>query len=514
MKRSIVLFALLLLVSGVAQAKNPVVVDAGGTGDFTTIQAAISSWCAGAANAGETAPFTINVVPGTYIERLTLNSSIVWDVTKGFGGNIMGDIVIQSSVPGTRPVVKVGRSLGEDTGNNGLRILQDSYNVTLRDLLFCPAMASEIPGHNMPAAGAMIHVDQNATDAVFDTLLVENCLFTHTDLAGNPLVTSRTAAYTAGFVQPNAVGNIVTYFLYFYPDAGEPKHLTCNNCTFYGGTGGVVGNVTGVLARAHTTTAGDTITWHNCAFVQSGNYVTMLYGTAAGIFNITGTNQKAGPDNCTYIGTQWEVDNHALMISGALLQINVSNSIINLYGPEMATTTGTQGPRGAAGGTAQLVINDSILYNECTGGAKNGLAMIVNTKEAADADAFARCTFYSKPTMYYVVGTNSGTVPFRDCIFAGSGQVFPTAPVAGLTLDVDYCAYVEAGAHAIGGRGGAQTDGANVISGDPLFLGINALLANAFDVDAASFGGKGTAGSNLSGGADFIGSAVGSWDLY
>ncbi|HNT35281.1 MAG TPA: hypothetical protein PKH07_09830, partial [bacterium] len=97
MRKSLFLSLMLVVATG-AYAANPVTVDntntsPDGVSTFNTITSAIASWCAGAANAGETAPFVINVVNGPYTENIRINKDLA------SLGDIVGELIIQAENP-------------------------------------------------------------------------------------------------------------------------------------------------------------------------------------------------------------------------------------------------------------------------------------------------------------------------------------------------------------------------------------------------------------------------------
>lgn len=108
----------------------------------------------------------------------------------------------------------------------------------------------------------------------------------------------------------------------------------------------------------------------------------------------------------------------------------------------------------------------------------------------------------------------------RDAIFAGDGSgtaigVFGTGDMA---IDVDFSATALSGPNALTARGGttATTFGANVIDADPAFVSTDYTNSSFLDVSACAYTGKGTGGSNLRGGADFVATCAGinDWSVY
>ena len=505
MKKLFLLSLVLMFIAVVAFASNPCTVDSTQVPDgltmFATVQSAIASWCAGGTNAAQTPPFIINVVPvaATYNERLTLD-----DIETG-QGNIIGDIIIQSSVPGTYAYIALQQGLATVATTSGCRVFQKENDVTFKDILFMPSIVVPIMG----AAGYWFWIDENPGASLMDLVTFDHCLFTQINAGGIPLITTRTAAYTAGipYVPPLLPPVPTARMISFYPDPTELKSFQLNDCTFYGSQGYTV--------YCALTSNTDTAMVNNCCFAWTcSGYQVRFAGNAAvtvGAFaTVTGTDQTAGPDNCTVFIQQWSGDNHNLYLSGGnnFCNLTLEKSILAVVGPDLLGA-GTDTRNFAGSGTWNANVSDCILYSESSGfGSVLGTNIVPVT--------YNRVTFHkvTGTNIYGVGGTASQTC--RDCIFSGAGCTVwgNSAPTGG--IDVNYCAYAEgSGPDIILGRGTIQTDGLNITSADPIYLGKDWKLANFMDVDSAWYGGKGTAASNLAGGADYVGGTpIGDWTIY
>ena len=88
------------------------------------------------------------------------------------------------------------------------------------------------------------------------------------------------------------------------------------------------------------------------------------------------------------------------------------------------------------------------------------------------------------------------------------------------TVDIDHSAVVTQGPQAIAGLGttGFESLGSIVISGSPFYVETsNFLGTDFFDVRSGAYLGAATGGTNLGGGADYVGgvpAAVRDWGLY
>jgi len=498
--KSLLVALAILSVSTFAYAANPVSV--GGVGaDFSTIQAAIDSWCVGGANAAETPPFVINVDPaaGPYDEHIDLDDASVGH------GNIVGDLVIQSSVPGTYVVLKLQAST-TPAHTSGIQMFQSTANITWDGFLFTPSMTAPV------MTDYYMRYDENATSAM-NTLTVRNCLFTERDGAGNPLVTTRQQIYSLG--APSGwptEGHMDGRHIHFWPDPGELASLVVDNCAFYGAWSYTI--------YARMDSNDETVTINNCCFGASDYhqlYIRSNTGVTNAVATVTGTDQTEGLDNCTVFLQQLTGDSHQLYYGFGqdVSQMNVSKCVFHVFGPDRAGAgTATRNISGT--GTWITNISDCIISNAGTG---------VNVVEAAPAGStqnWERITFDSSGTgsVFFLVA-GGGAIVCRDVIFSGVGTVWDgTAQTGG--IDVDYCAYVESGPDAITARGTIQTDGSNIVTADPQYAGKNPMIPDFFDVLNSAYEGQGTAGSDLVGGADFAGgppptpstSVESGWEIY
>ena len=83
-------------VVGPAAAADSVTVAADGSGDYTTVQAAVN-----AAPTGRTAPFTINIEPGTYREVVTVPSNKPFITLHGTGSSSTETVIVYDNAADT-----------------------------------------------------------------------------------------------------------------------------------------------------------------------------------------------------------------------------------------------------------------------------------------------------------------------------------------------------------------------------------------------------------------------------
>ncbi len=471
-----------------AYAANPVTVP----GDFATIQGAIDSWCTGGSNAGETAPFVINVDPasGPYTESMTLNDA---NTGAAPNGDIVGDIVIQSSVPGT--LVDLRLNQGADSAavpdgagaRDGIWIYQNVHDVTFTDFIFSPALASTIDDD-------LVKIDKNSNSAA-NTHTFNNCVFTDvTDGVGGPMVTSRAGA----FVSPGAnVGKLTDAdtLVKFFGDNAEYMIANFNRCVF--ASADCVGLQMGTIA-----TAGGTyeINVDECVF----GYVGLAAGTRPAILcngngaqlktlNITGSDVDAGTDFATVF---YETAYHSVFASTHNADghaISIDNTIIH------STVSGARGYSGD--NRTALDMQDVIISTVGPNVVFSGAPASVNTWD--------RVTFHVSGAGTNAILTTSGqgsasTTNVSNAIFSGLGTKLSTL-AAGIipVVNIDYAGFPTAGPDAIGAVGAPAgfTVGANIVNDDPQYASKTATLATYFDVQNPTYLSAGTAGSHLGGGA-------------
>jgi hypothetical protein len=513
MKKMIVIFGMMFLVCSVSFATNPVTV--GSSGDFTTIQAAIDSWCAGGANAAETPPFIINVDPasGPYDEAIILQS------TQTGHGDIVGSIVIQSATPGTYVHIKA-----QDRGGtgDGIMIHQNTADVTFKDLLIYPSMTNAVTDD-------LIKIDEDSANTTLNTFLFENVIITEIDNTGVPLITSKSQA----FAYPTATvsttrNNSFASLFQAWNDAGESSAIIMKKCCVYGNIG--ASGQASVRVSLDGGVPEEYFLMENC-IVAFGNAGCIRVGgqNAGNTFTFTGTDQTAGGiDNCNYFITKCNTNGGSNGINDAIYSYDtdtvagttmlVEKSIFISLGP--IEGTGSIADKGIyCGPTMDLTVKDCIFSNigDC----------IQDTPD--NAATFDRVTFHNisdpgvSTPIAYNCGGGAGSLTIRDCIFSGPGaKIAGTAAPSG-GIDIDYCGFPVTGPDAITSRDDSTVVpiyGAHIVSSDPEYVSKDCTSGDAFDVNSSSYYAAGSGSADLAGGADFVGSApppvtsARIWSLY
>lgn len=467
-------------------AANPVTVNSAGGADFTSIQDAISSWAVGGANAGETAPFVINVQAGSgpYDEGITLDELAI-----GYG-NIVGDIFIQSSVPGQPVVLKLQTHPAAvlDT-NDGLIISQMTHDVTFRDFIITRSLT------NTPI-DELVRQDESAPNVDMNTIAFYNCVFTEVGEDGEPLATNKEEALLpppATIGGPARTAN--SRLLQHWGDAGESIILILDNCVFYRGEN--------INVLAVSDGAGpESVEINNCLSTYSGYDAFHVGGNnpASQLF-ITGTDVTAGPLNCT-AGLWPRVGGHCLSIQYTVL--GQESNISNFLG-DSSVAPSTSLSRGISGGTGKMTLANVIVNSQ-----NYGVVDITHQESTWD-----NVTINTPAAAYFAGGTVAagGTLTVTDSIISGAGTKFAgLIPTGGVT--VRNSGLPTSGPHAIGATGTITEE--NNIYDDPEYVATDGSLETFMDVASDAYAEAASDGGPLSGGADYVGatSDVGEWTLY
>lgn len=504
----------LCLAGSVAYAANPVLVDSGGTGNFTSVQAAISSFCAGGTNAAETPPFIINVKAGSgpYDEAITLEDQVIGK------GNIVGSIEIKSDTPGVPVIFKVQPTPGAVLGaDDGLVISQSVHNVTFRDIVFTRSL-TVVP------IDEIVRGDESAANNTMNTLAFYNCVFTEATATGDPMVTSKAGAL-AGPPPARGGGALSASArpLQIWGDPGESVSVILNNCAIYGSSNincfvrleGTLGTGVG-NGNPEVLTITDSISAYpfaDCFNIGGQNQ--------AAVINVNGTNQKAGPMSATVAwvpahkgGT---VNNgHSFTLSSSVNALIDDTTKFNFngiiaYAPADGTTIdgfSSTAARGITGGSGWQRIENALLMVP-------GLAVVDITRMPTIWD---KVTIVNNSNAYF----NGATATFANAsltvtnsILAGTGTKFSAANWLGLGAFLTNSAVPTTGPDAVTGVGASVTQ-TNVINDDPAFASKDGLTGAFLDVQTYAYAAAGVAGAPLAGGADYIGAASGvnDWTLY
>ncbi len=483
-------------LASVASAANPVLVDSAGSGNFTTVQAAISSYASGGSNAGETAPFVIKIKAGSgpYDEGITLDQAVIGQ------GDIVGDIALESDTSGTKVILKLklGQTIGTD---DGIFINQDVHDVSFRDLIFTRSISTPA---SMPI-DELVRFDESVGNTTMNLISFYNCVFTEVNAAGDPMAVDKASALLPPTPRGGPARSGSSKLLQFFNDAGESAQLILDNCVFYYG------------ASSNTTLRNDGvgpefIKIHNCLSAYAGFHNFEVGGSnPAAVATITGVDQTEGPLNCT-ASLFPLVGGHGIAISGSTLghQTNISHTLIYSEG-SAGTPPGTNASRGISGASGQITLSDVIINVP-----NYGVVDITRVPSTWD-----RVTINTPTAAYLGIEGSAGvraagSLTVKDSIISGAGTKFAGLNATGLPaggVTVSKSGLPTSGPNAIGAKG-TITEVSN-INADPAYVSLNGLLATYMDVNGPEYATAGTAGAPLAGGADYVGVAnVNDWELY
>lgn len=492
MKR--VFFLSLMLVAAGAYAANPVTVDStnaspDGISTFNTVDSAIASWCAGGANAGETAPFVINVVNGPYTEAMTVDQSVAGV------GNIMGELIVQAATPVN---VRIN-----PPSVAGMRIFQDSYDVTFKNFIFSPSPSSSY------VMSALVTMNEStASNLTRNWVKFYDCVFTEAFDTGAPMVTDKATALANKDAIPGTrsgkMNATAGKCLMKGAVVGGTQSAMLDNCVLYGPP---------QIGWELNVRLDDEIVVHDTLVVLCGYSAFRCLGNAIASQSFTGTDVGAGPTQCTAIlnspstTSTTAANGKALRFeAGAAVTSTVSNVLISnsfLSGNAFIGGININGNQGNV--SMDKVVIDTF-----------GTAVLVQPANTCTLSNATLHTSGAGGAGIQFTAAAAGSLTVTDTIFSGAGtKIVGAVPTGGLS--VDYASFVEAGPDAITARDESQTIayGPNLINDDPMYVSKDPVSADAFDVDNAAYGSKGSASSNLSGGADYIGStSVDEWMLY
>ena len=454
-----------------------ITVDGVGAGayEYATLQGAIDSYCAGAANAGVTdTPLIIQVDPagGPYDESMTLN-----DTATG-NGDIVGDLVIKSTTDAAKPVIKL--QLGISGGADGIYIYQNVYNLIFKDLVFCPSQSGTT------VTDDLLKIDENSANSVLNWVEFYGCVVTDIDEAGDPMVLTKAEA----LVEPATSGSTLgagDYLIKSWGDAGEGRCVFMDDSIVYGGPS--------YGAALYMAGAGNEKVFVNNSMFAWNGYPGLLAGSYSGAtgtknVRVTGTDAGAGYEQCT---CSYENEWHATYYPGATDGVVKIDNLL-AYNTSAGDTGGTG--RGISGsGWNDLQVSDSIID-------VNAVCVVDGLTNYAQYPPFYKnCTFNSTGGVLFSI-SSSATLTVEDCILSGAGSTSFTGTLTQGVL-VNNCGVVKQGASAISSIGTATET--NSIYIDPLYASMDPTSSAFFDVTSKGYAGAGVSGGDVAGGADFIG---------
>jgi hypothetical protein len=490
MKRTLLLLSVFLVMSFVAFAANPVLVDSAGGGDFTNIEDAVRSWATGGSNAGETPPFVINIDPtGTYDEIVTLSDQTTT-------GAIVGDLVIQSSVPGTPATwkVRLNNYPTAPSAGDGLHIYQSKYDITFNDIIFCPSLISS-------PTDDFVKIDEWTTDsAIANEIWFNDCIFTDVEAGGNPYITSKADLLAEDYPSSIVAFTTVSGFgsgdmlMKWWNDNGENLSGGLVDCAFW--------IKDGYCARINLEgDPSETFLIEDCLFATGRDWhagFEVDTNHAGQAIDIVGTQNPRFGDltQCTAVlSSGW----HPMWTSGVSgSTVTITNCIV-----DVDDVFGTADSRAISGGSEDLHVTDCILRVITDGGFLVNFPTNVATK-----DTWTRVTVNTEnpvATAWLYTGSapDPGGIQFIDSVISGANiAAWSTVnPDQGVTLI--NCLEATAGPDAMATDAGPVIR-VNAVQDDPKFLSKDRKSASYLDTSGSALAGAASDGYGIAGGADYL----------
>jgi len=435
-------------------------VSAGTGGDFATLTLAIQSFQSGGSNASNPATNVINCLDPSYDELLPL-------------------IDVQLTINGA-----VGRStiLGQVNANSdGFELNPPaSETIELNDLILLPSTTGTPTDDLISILGgtdSQVTFNRCVVSSNFSGAPLSLDGFTAPTATPDAQVSDNGLNITGGFATVNLNETIVTLA------CGPVTSVTPDNIL-----------MTGADKNTLNINAGSVISYGQYRNIQANNVDDL---------NIVGTKANPvillGPDGvqigCYLLSTGNLVIDHCIMADSVASVAHVDNAIaIDQQSPDRPTSI-----------TNTLIINNNgpgiRLINNY-----NSTMVVKNVTIAHNANG-SSATVDVAQILTDALGA-SANITIEDTIIAGGKTGID---IAGGNINLSYSALVLSGPDALAAAiaGAGTVTQTAVITQNPVFQETSDLASSdLFDVHAATYGGKGSGGSDLAGGADYIGDYV------
>jgi len=487
---------------GCARYSYSTLLTVGPSGDFPTIQSAISSYCiTGGTQTGAIKPLVIAIDPagGPYDEAISLQASAA-----GLG-DIAGDLVLKSA-GSAKAVVKLQE--GDVPGDDGLPIYQNTANVILKDLVLCPSMSSAF-------ADDLIVMAEIASNAVNNWIEFYGCIITDIDQSGTPMIQSAANALIDPVTPGSQMVDGDTNFRFGGSGFSFSHSLFMEQTVNYGSRhlNYIFLNGDGCQARLHNSIISQ------CKV--AGIYVNSL--AAGSQLIITGDSVKNGivtgdSINCSAIYEfnrrlfyDYAAGIHARDCANTLLLV-VKNSVIR----STQDHTQTRGISTYAGGKAHLT--DVYKVHDVIIDVPNYGIMDEAANASGTETDIRRATLITPTRGLSYSGTTPATVHVTDTIFARCSTEGAVCKPADSVLNVilTNCGLPAVGANAIGAATSGFVNATIVdsVTADPDFASTDPASDEYLDVLSLDYQNAASDGSHLSGAGDWAGSAIQDWKLY
>lgn len=466
-------------------------------------------------NSGNPLPDVINVVSGT--------TGVVDEIVRiderpaSAGYAILGEaLTIQGPGAGAAPSAANNAYVAlRDDGTNDddgfeLRTEQD---ITVKNVTFYPSLTT-------PPGDDMVTVDRLTPGLNANHFVFQSCVFTTAKTGNLPIVTNKTEALVNNRANIATPATAQDKLLSVFPDANEAMVCDIIDCVF-----------------SHSID-NDAILESSPRYTDAASTFALNIVSSVISYNGLGATNRYGIQ--IFASGTANAERSALNISGA----NVANGpVAGLGGPTIILGNG-RGIQSFAGNSTDptehfaLNISNTIVASN----VERQLSMDANIEPAfSDLITSGPVPFVvtfeantkqanwnrisaiagSAASLFGAQNGDPNSLKLRDTIWAGDGTTAKAFDVFGtgdLKIDIDNSAIVLEGPHKVLEIGGTSdfTSGTTMVTSDPQFVSKDPASASFADVNSCAYAGKGTGGSDLSGGATFtaVCAAIREWFSY
>jgi len=483
--------------NGCARYSYSTVLTVGPSGDYSTLQGAIGSYCyTGGTRTDAVKPLVIAIDPagGPYDEAVSLMQSAT-----GYG-DIAGDLMLKSMGPG-KAVVQLQE--GDLAGDDGLPIFQDAASVILKNLILCPSQTN-------PFEDDMLVMMESNANSVENWLEFYGCIVTDLDSGGAPMISSPANALDEPAASGSAMADGDTLFR-FGLDASTlySRSLFMEQSVIYASRHLnyiYAGGVTGSQVRLHNTIISQSRAAGIFAksfdaphpYLITGDDQTkgILTGDRINCSAIYEFNRRLFYDYAAGIHTRNSENKIVLVIKNTIIATTQNHS----QSRGISSWATSDKPASPLGVNTDLYKIHDVIIDVPVQAIMNDMS-----NDAATPVDIRRVTIKTPTQGVWLTDNSASTATITDSIFVGCAAAVykPSEPVANVVLS--HCGLPSAGSAAIvdAASGSLNPTIVDLIVADPLFASTSILSPAGFDVRAREYQNAASDGSHLCGGANY-----------
>lgn len=403
--------------------------------------------------------------------------------------NGQGAIGTNEAVAPTAATNSVVALQADGVGNDFFEFRSD-IDLTVNNITF-------IPSQTNPAGDDIITVDRlTASNGNPSTASFNSCVFTQYDGSYEPIVTSKTDAYTSKVASiATPVGDMDDCFVPF-PGAGEGMVLNLNNCVLSHGPGDGIVEVSGEAAGPD----GVKFNITSSVFTYLGRYAIQLSGT--------GNDALPTAYTCTISGTNAE-DGPTTGLGGpTVITENLDRGMQTFFGAQQGKLVINETI--AANNVVRQISTDGDLDVNMDGTLIYGpIPVVIDSWTAGQLTVWQNSTIVSPVAGQNVLfGDDSPATPtttITDSVLASAdgADLFDAFYSGAHSVLIEYTGIGTAQATAVADPG--QFYGAGVFYADPAFVSTDWMSPDFLDVQNTEFAAAASGGGGLGGGADYVG---------